>query len=240
MNIAAFFDIDGTVYRGSLLIEHFKKLVKYEVIEQNIWYNNINDLYLSWKNRQGDYDDFMETLASEYIKSLTGLNLNHIEFISDQVINLKGDAVYKYSRSMIDWHKKMGHKVILISGSPDFLVSKMAHKYGADDFIGSKYILDDNGNFTGKVDKMWNSKSKNESILKFIDKYDIDTSKSYSYGDTNGDYSMLTLVGNPTAINPSRELIKTIKEDPFLKEKCKIVVERKDVIYTFDSSVNIF
>ena len=31
-NIAAFFDIDGTIHRNSLLIEHFKLLVKYEYI----------------------------------------------------------------------------------------------------------------------------------------------------------------------------------------------------------------
>ncbi|MFR5189571.1 MAG: HAD-IB family hydrolase, partial [Peptostreptococcus sp.] len=28
-NIAAFFDIDGTLYRDSLLIEHFRKLIQY-------------------------------------------------------------------------------------------------------------------------------------------------------------------------------------------------------------------
>ena len=33
-NIAAFFDIDGTLYRDSLLIEHFKKLIKYDVVEE--------------------------------------------------------------------------------------------------------------------------------------------------------------------------------------------------------------
>ena len=27
--IAAFFDIDGTLYRDSLMVEHFKKLIKY-------------------------------------------------------------------------------------------------------------------------------------------------------------------------------------------------------------------
>ncbi len=238
MNTAAFFDIDGTLYRGSLMIEHFRKLVKYEVIEQNIWYNKINDLYILWKNRQGDYDDFMEELAQEYIRNLTGLNLNHIEFISDQVINLKGDAIYRYSRSQIQWHKDMGHRIIFVSGSPDFLVSKMAEKYGADDYIGSDYITDENGNFTGDVKKMWDSENKTKAINDFINRYDIDINKSYSYGDTNGDYSMLKLMGNPTAINPSHELMKIIKEDTVLKEKCKIVVERKDVIYFLDGDVS--
>lgn len=31
-NIAALFDIDGTIFRDSLLTAHFKKLVKYEII----------------------------------------------------------------------------------------------------------------------------------------------------------------------------------------------------------------
>ena len=33
--IAAFFDIDGTIYRNALLIEHFKKLIKYELFKEN-------------------------------------------------------------------------------------------------------------------------------------------------------------------------------------------------------------
>lgn len=32
--IAAFFDIDGTLYRDSLMVEHFKKLIKYDIIDQ--------------------------------------------------------------------------------------------------------------------------------------------------------------------------------------------------------------
>jgi len=132
----------------------------------------------------------------------------------------------------------MGHRIIFVSGSPDFLVSKMAKKYGADDYIGSVYITDKHGNFTGNVKKMWDSESKTKAINDFIDRYDIDIGKSYSYGDTNGDYSMLKSMGNPTAINPSHELMKIIKEDIELKEKCKIVVERKDVIYFLDGNVS--
>lgn len=239
MTIAAFFDIDGTVYRGSLMIEHFRRLLKYEVIDPQIWYRKINDLYLLWQNRQGDYDTFMEELAGEYVTSLTGHNLNHIGFISEQVINLKGDAVYRYARNRILWHQQQGHRVIFISGSPDFLVSKMAEKYGADDFVGSTYVVDEAGLFTGKVGKMWDAASKNRAIHDFITRYNIDLEDSYSYGDTNGDSSMLRLVGHPTAINPSRELLRIIKTDELLRKKCGIVVERKDVIYHLDPSARI-
>ena len=39
-NTAAFFDIDGTIYRDSLMVEHFKKLIKYEVVDEKAWVDN--------------------------------------------------------------------------------------------------------------------------------------------------------------------------------------------------------
>ena len=33
--IAAFFDIDGTIYREGLITEVFKKIIKYELIEED-------------------------------------------------------------------------------------------------------------------------------------------------------------------------------------------------------------
>ena len=58
--------------------------------------------------------------------------------------------VYTYTRSRIKWHLSQGHKVIFISGSPDFLVKKMAEKYNITDYRGSVYVFEDNA-FTGKV-----------------------------------------------------------------------------------------
>ena len=39
--IAAFFDIDGTLYRDSLMTEHFKKLIKYEAVDERYWINGV-------------------------------------------------------------------------------------------------------------------------------------------------------------------------------------------------------
>lgn len=126
MTIGAFFDIDGTLYRDSLMIEHFKKLVKYEVFDPNLWHSHVKLTYEMWKKRRGDYDDYMLELAELYISTLKGINMNEIEFIAEQVINLKGDSVYSYTRDKIRWHRQQGHKVFFISGSPQFLVKRMA------------------------------------------------------------------------------------------------------------------
>ena len=117
-------------------------------------------------------------------------------------------------------------------------MSRMAEKWGADDFCGSVYHFED-GKLSGEISPMWDSKNKMIAINNFCAKYDIDLSESYAYGDTNGDYSMLSLVGNPRAINPSRELLEKIKTDCKLKDKTEIYVERKDVIYKVSSDVEI-
>ena len=135
----------------------------------------------------------------------------------------------------------MGHKVFFISGSPAFLVSRMAKKMGVDDFCGSIYEIDEETQtFSGKILKpMWDSIHKQEAIENFIKKYNIELEKSYAYGDTNGDFSMLSLVGNPRAINPSKELITRIKNDENLKSKTQIIIERKNVIYKLNSEVEL-
>ena len=236
--IAAFFDIDGTLYRDSLMVEHFKKLIRYELVDEKVWLSDARDNFVNWDKRQGNYDDYLFEVCDIYVESLKGLDLTSINFTSDQVIKLKSDRVYKYTRSQIKWHLDHGHIVIFISGSPDFLVSKMARKYNATDFIGSTYVFE-NEKFNGDVIPMWDSDSKNVAINDFVKKYNIDLSKSYAYGDTNGDINMLRRVGNPIAINPTKELLNQINNDKNIKDISKVIIERKDLVYQLPASVNV-
>lgn len=238
-NIAAFFDIDGTIFRNSLMIEHFQKLVNFEVIDPAIWYTKVKEVYMEWEKRYGDFENYLEILAGVYLEELKGIDKAYVEFIAAHVIKVNGDMVYKYSRNQIDFHKKMGHKIFFISGSPDFLVSKMAEKYEVTEYRGSLYKVDEENKFTGEIVKMWDSQSKQRVLDELIEKYNVDLEKSYAYGDTTGDLSMLKLMGNPVAINPNMPLVEAIKEDKDLSDKISIIVERKNVIYKMDHTVEV-
>lgn len=238
--IAAFFDIDGTLYRNSLLTEHFKKLIKYDLLPVSEYDSKVREAFKAWDNRMGDYDKYLDDLTRTYVEAIKGLSIKHNDFVADQVVDLKGNRVYTYTRDMIKWHKEQGHLVIFISGSPEFLVSRMAKKWGADDFCGTIYHTHPNGTLTGDVSPMWDSRSKMIALQKFCTKYDINLVESYAYGDTHGDLTMLELVGFPRAINPSHELLDTIKNHVELSTKTQIIVERKDVIYMLNPQVEIF
>lgn len=233
-NIAAFFDIDGTLYREGLITEVFKKMIKYEIIEPEKWYNDVRQDFEKWDRRQGDYDTYLLKMIDIYMEAIKGLNKYQIEFIAKRVIEQKGDRVYTFTRDRIKWHKEQGHILITVSGSPIELVKEMSLKHGFDDFRGAEYVLDENGQYTGDVIPMWDSESKEKAIRKLQEKYDIDLEKSYAYGDTAGDYTMLSKVGNPYAMNPTNELLRKILSDKELSERINIIVERKDVTYNLN------
>ncbi|EFV35353.1 HAD-superfamily subfamily IB hydrolase [Gemella morbillorum M424] len=236
--IAAFFDIDGTLYRDSLMTEHFKKLIKYEAVDERYWINGVKETYINWDKRFEDYDNYLFDVSKAYVDAITGLDKKYIDFATEQVIKLKADRVYKYTRSVIEKHKKEGHLIIFISGSPDFLVEAMGKKHHAFLAIGSTYIMKNN-KFTGEVIPMWDSDSKNKMINELVNKYNIDLDQSFAYGDTNGDYNMLRRVGNPVAMNPSHELLNKIKDNEELSKKVTILIERKDVIYKSKADIEI-
>ena len=222
--IAAFFDIDGTLYREGLITEVFKKLIKSELIETDRWYKEVKPYYVKWDKRIGNYDNYLLKMADIYSEAIIGLHRSQIEFIAKQIINQKGDRVYTYTRDKIKWHKDQGHIIITISGSPIELVREMSIKYGFDDYIGTKYILSENDVYTGDIIPMWDSVSKKTAIDNFVSKYDIDLNQSYAYGDTSGDYTMLTSISQPTVINPTKELLLKILEDHELREKINIII----------------
>lgn len=241
MNTAAFFDIDGTLYREGLITEVFKKLVKYEIIPGEKWYVEVKPDYIKWDKRQGNYDDYLLKMADIYLEAVKGLHKSQIEFIAKKVIEQKGDRVYTYTRDRIKWHKSQGHKVITISGSPTELVKEMASKHGFDDYMGSEYAKDESDIYTGEVIPMWDGNSKRVAIFKMAKKYNIDLNSSYAYGDTTGDLTMFENVKHPVCVNPTKELVSKVMEHSELKDRIDIMVERKDVIYKLQPAcINIY
>lgn len=204
------------------------------IIPQSKWLNEVKPIYEKWANREGNYDDYIVKMFQVYTESIKGLNYDILSFLASQTIQEKGDRLYRFTKDKLIWHKKQGHKVIIISGSAHEIVSALSKKLDVDDCIGTIYKTNDKKEYTGDVEPMWDKKHKLIALKEFCDKYDIDLEKSYAYGDTNGDFEMLSSVGNPTAINPTVELINSIKSDEKLLNKINVIVERKDAIYKID------
>ena len=233
---AAFFDIDGTISREGLISEMFKKMIKYELIDSSKWSNEVEPAFTRWDKRVGDYDDYLQKMVDIYTETVRNTSEFHIAYIARRVIEQKGDRVYTYSRERIRMHRERGDLVVAISGSPVELVREMSEKYGMDDYRGTVYQVNAQGLYSGEIIPMWDAESKRRAVLELAEKHGVDLAESFAYGDTNGDFSMLRLVGNPVAINPTRELLSRIREDDWMRKRVTVIVERKDVTYRLNVS----
>ena len=103
--VAAFFDIDGTIYREGLITEVFKKMVNYDLIDGSKWYSEVRPAFLNWDKRVGDYDEYLNKMVDVYMEATKDIHKDQIEYVAKRVIEQKGDRVYTFSREQIKWHK---------------------------------------------------------------------------------------------------------------------------------------
>lgn len=74
MKIGAFFDIDGTIARDSLMIEHFKKLVNFEIIDQKLYYEKVYPAYQKYEKEK-------LTMMSISINWLMSINISSKDLV---------------------------------------------------------------------------------------------------------------------------------------------------------------
>ena len=165
---AIFLDIDGTIFRSSLVIEHYELLLSKK--EYNLSRNAVVDtMRESWLNRNISYEDYLLVLVDHYVEILKSLEKDTICITANEVIDKEKNKIYQYTKDIISQAKQEGKLIFLISGSPDFLVEKFADVLNVEGY-GSKYIFTDDI-FTGKVEPLWDSTSKKKKIFELVKKY---------------------------------------------------------------------
>ena len=96
-NIAAFFDVDGTIFRNSLLIEHFKLLIKNGYLSKDAWTSSVEKNFENWSNREGDYDTYLEDLVNKYVEGIKNISEEVVNKIAEEVIEKKSDNCLLYT-----------------------------------------------------------------------------------------------------------------------------------------------
>ncbi len=222
----AFFDIDGSVFRSSLLIELVEALVR-EGVFPEVAREAYEADHRAWQSREGTYEAYIESVIASFREHLRGVYYGDFADVGRQVVGVHSKRVYRYTRDLLRELKHEGYTLIAISQSPKTILDEFCAQYGFDKVYGRMYELGPQDRFTGQVTDEYLISNKATIVERVFARHpELSRQRSLAVGDTESDIPLLEAVDRPICFNPNAVLYEhaQLREWP-------VVVERKDVIY---------
>jgi HAD superfamily hydrolase (TIGR01490 family) len=208
---AAFFDLDKTViakasiaafgrpfYRGGLIN---RRLVARALVSQLIY------LHL------GASEQKLARVRESMLTLTIGWDREQLKAIVREALEETVEPIiYAEALDLIEAHRSAGHKVYLVSASPEEIVQPLAEHLGVDGAIASRAVVDEEGRYSGEMEFYAYGPFKAEAMLELAEAEGLDLSGSSAYSDSYTDLPMLEAVGHPVAVNPDRVLAKVARE----------------------------
>ncbi|MFA5124773.1 MAG: HAD-IB family hydrolase [Patescibacteria group bacterium] len=221
----AVFDIDGTIFRSSLLIE-----VTEALISEGLFPASAKKVYAksftAWLNRQDSYDKYIYDVIKAFEKNIKQVRRSDYMRVGRKVIAFHQNRVYRFTRDLVKDLQKRGYFLLAISHSPRELVELFAQGLGFDKVYGRVLLSDGHGKFTGRVEHEELISDKAKILKRAVAKEGLALRGSVGVGDSEGDITLLRSVDRPIAFNPNSKLYQEAR-----RRGWEIVVERKDVVY---------
>lgn len=155
----------------------------------------------------GADEDKTTRLMNQLAQLSAGLERSKLmELVREALTTSIESAVYSEALDLIEAHHRAGHDVIIVSASIEEMVGPVAELVGADRAVATRMEVDEEGRFTGLIERSLLHGAKVEALHEDAAAYGIDLSRSWAYSDSISDRPMLEAVGHPVAVNPDREL----------------------------------
>jgi len=222
----AFFDIDGTIFRSSLLVEVVEALIAegaFPFVAKQAYQMEYN----AWRNREGTYEAFIAALIKTFLDHIKGVHYGVFADIGKQIVARHSKLVYRYTRDLLMEVKAKGYMTIAISQSPKTILDAFCIAYGFDKVYGRIYEIGPQDCFTGEVIDEHLIENKANIVRRVFERHpELTREGSVAVGDTDSDIPLLEMVEQPICFNPNHILYTHAR-----RQGWPVVVERKDVIY---------
>ena len=136
-----------------------------------------------------------------------GMSEDRLLGLADEVFdNVLRKSLYPGARDLVQSCKARGHEVVIVSGALDFLMERLARHLGADDVIANRLEIV-RGHATGKLLRPVVAGPEKARLLRdHARKRGHDLDECFAYSDSCSDVPMLSVVGQPAAVNPDAAL----------------------------------
>jgi HAD superfamily hydrolase (TIGR01490 family) len=257
-NIAAFFDLDGTLMARPSLERRFFRTLRYrrEIGVRNylLWLREevqlvprgirqmlqANKMYLrgvqSFDEREGRGD--WVSCAHKNGDQAAGQAVAALQ----RNPRLPFPGFFAEAVDRVAWHARKGHAIVLVSGTLVPLAEEAARSLEAQlaargmatgILVYATRLEEKDGRWTGRIlDKAMFGEAKACAAKQLAEEMRLDLGRCYAYGDSLNDRWLMEAVGRPAAVNPSKELagIARTHEWPILnwEEKENLAQKRRE------------
>jgi HAD superfamily hydrolase (TIGR01490 family) len=224
---AAFFDLDKTVIAKASMVAFSRPLHRAGLLTRRLM------VKAAWGQliyaQFGASPEKLEKLRQSVLDLTKGWDQAAISSIVRETLDdVIEPIVYDEALVHIREHQSWGHKVFLVSASPEEVVAPIARLLNVDEAIATRAELDDAGRYSGKTERYVYAAEKVVAILEAAERDGLDLEHSWAYSDSATDIPMLAAVGHPVAVNPDRELAKHAKEHGWLIEHYRLEVPLRE------------
>ncbi len=221
----AVFDVDGTIFRSSLLIHIVDALIAAKLfpIEAEAVFERARQ---DWLERAGDYETYIAKVVEANMQYIKGVPYAAFATVVEAVVTRERKKTYKFTRDLVAELKRDNYYLAAISQSYKFALDVFLAEIGFDKVYGRMYEIGPENRFTGEITDLHLIANKANIVRRLVEREGLDLDGSIAIGDTEDDIPVLEMVRRAIAFNPNMKLYKHAKRMGW-----EIVVERKDVIY---------
>jgi HAD superfamily hydrolase (TIGR01490 family) len=203
---AAFFDLDNTMMQGASIFHlarglHRRKFFTTREIASAAW----KQAYFRVVGVEDP--DHVATTRTSALSFISGHTVAELEDLGEEIFD-EGMAhrIWPGTRALAQLHLDEGQRVWLVTAAPIEIASIIARRLGLTGALGTVAEHVD-GVYTGNlVGEMLHGPAKGEAIKALAAREGLDLAVCSAYSDSFNDLAMLSLVGDPCAVNPDAKL----------------------------------
>lgn len=203
---AAFFDVDNTIMQGASIYHLAKGL------HRRKFFTTREILGAAWKQAYfrvvgvEDPEHVAEARASA-LNFIKGHRVEELEALGEEIFEeAMASRIWPGTRALAQLHLDQGQRVWLVTAAPIEIANIIARRLGLTGALGTVSEHED-GIYTGRlVGEMLHGPAKGEAVRALADREGLDLSRCSAYSDSYNDLPMLSMVGDPCAVNPDSRL----------------------------------
>ena len=208
---AAFFDLDKTVIDRASIAAFGRPFMKGGLINRRLVARAAVSqlIYLYF----GADEDRLVRVRESMLAITKGWDRAQVrQIVRETMLQTIEPIMYAEALELMELHRAAGHRVYLVSASPEEIVLPLADLLGSTVRSAPAARWTSEGRYTGRMAFYAYGEAKACAMRELAERTGLDLSASSAYSDSATDLPMLEAVGRPVAVNPDRALAKVARE----------------------------